>query len=145
MIHGWNFQPDELLFFGVGRNYWPTNFSASTVCYCYNWEPSKLEGYWSAHPRHARADWQLVVERQRCRSVPCNVIAWADCQVAGGVSGHYSATCSSLVLFFAMDIQEYKERKKERVTVYPWCSFADCHEWGPRRNLAIRSKWPLVF
>ena len=27
------------------------------------------------------------------------VIAWADCLVTGGVSGHYSATCSSLVLF----------------------------------------------
>ena len=41
----------------------------------------------------------LVVERQYCQSVSCNVIAFADCSLTGGVSGHYSITCSSLVLF----------------------------------------------
>ena len=64
-----------------------------------NLEPSKLEGCWSAHPRCARAVSQLVVERQYRRSVTCNVIAGADCLVTGGVSGHYSVTCSFLLLF----------------------------------------------
>ena len=44
-----------------------------------------MQGCWSAHPRWARAVSQLVVERQYRRSVSCNVIAWADCLVTGGV------------------------------------------------------------
>ena len=47
----------------------------------------------------ARAVSQLVVERQYRRSVSCNVITGADCLVTGGVSRHYSETCSSLVHF----------------------------------------------
>ena len=69
-----------------------------SLCYFYNLEPSKLEGCWSARPRCATAVSQLVVERQYCRSVSCNVIARVYCLVTGGVSGHYSVTCSSLVL-----------------------------------------------
>ena len=65
-----------------------------------NLEPSMLEGWWSALPRRARGGSQLVVELQCCRLVLCNCIAWADCLVTGGDSGHYSVTCSSLVLFF---------------------------------------------
>ena len=54
---------------------------------------------WIVHPRCTRAVSQLVVKRQYCRSVSCNVIAWADCLVTGGNSGHYSVTCSSLLHF----------------------------------------------
>ena len=39
------------------------------------WQPSKLEGCWSAHPRCPIAVGQLVVEVQNPRSVSCNVIA----------------------------------------------------------------------
>ena len=50
----------------------------------------------------------LVVQRQCCRSVSCNIIAWADCLVTGRVySGHYSVACSSLLLFF------YKTKRSE--------------------------------
>ena len=75
--------------------------SSSTLMLSYRLEPSKLESCWSAHPRCAGAVSQLVVERQYRQSVSCNVIAWADCLVTGGVSGHYniSITCSSLVFF----------------------------------------------
>ena len=48
----------------------------------------------------ARAVSQLVVEHQYRRSMWWNVIAWADCLLTCGISGHYSVTCSSLVLFF---------------------------------------------
>ena len=44
-----------------------------------------MQGCWSAHSRWATAVSQLVVERQYRRSVSCNVIAWADCFVTGGV------------------------------------------------------------
>ena len=53
----------------------------------------------SAHSRRARAESQLVVECQHRQSVSCNVIAQVDCQVTGGISGHYSVTCSLLILF----------------------------------------------
>ena len=74
----------------------------------YNLEPSKLEGCWSAHPRRAGADSQLVVERQYRRSVSCNVIALADCLVTGGVSGHFTVTCY---------LQRRKRTKKVQVTL----------------------------
>ena len=58
----------------------------------FNLEPSNLEGSWCAHPRRARADSQLVVERQYHRSLSCKGIAEAPCLVTGGVSGQYSVT-----------------------------------------------------
>ena len=45
----------------------------STPANFYNLELSKLEGCCSAHPRRARANRQLGVERQYRRSVSCNV------------------------------------------------------------------------
>ena len=67
----------------------PTSFTAETSSSCLPWlssssppyvifyslEPSKLEGCWSEHPRRAKADWKLVVERQYRWSVSRNVIA----------------------------------------------------------------------
>ena len=47
----------------------------------------------------ARADSQLVVEWQHPWSLSHNVTAWAYFVVTGGVSGHYSVTCSFLFLF----------------------------------------------
>ena len=79
------------------------------------------------HPRCARAVSQLVVERQYRQSVSCNVIALADCRVTGGVSGHYSITCSSLVLslFYTGICSEIQATPS-----YGQCLVPTCPDWG---------------
>ena len=121
VLHSWDFQ---LVLILVALNF-------HSLCYFHTLEPSKLEGCWSAHLRCARAVSQLVVERQYRRSVSCNVIAWVDCLVTGGVSGQCSVTCSSMVFLFCISLT--------CSTILP--AFVCCSSWFMR---IICQQWTLL-